>query len=68
MGGAFLLLVVALLAAVNVQADSADLYAVQCAKVRYGRERRGGEGGGREGGVDWLAGFGCSSMDDDDDA
>jgi hypothetical protein len=51
-GGAFLLLVVALLAAVNVQADSADLYAVQCAKVREEagktreeEERREGLGG-----------------------
>lgn len=48
MGEAFLLLVVVLLAAVKVQADSADLYAVQCAKVREAKgvieDMRGGRG------------------------
>ncbi len=46
MGGAFLLLVVVLLTAVQVRADSADLYAVQCAKVKEAKcvieDMRGG--------------------------
>lgn len=55
MGGAFLLVMVALLAAVNVQADSADLYAVQCAKVREARGRMEEETEEGRGGVGSVA-------------